>query len=691
MENKIVPEKGKIEYVIGIDFGHGETSAAICRIDSNKDPEDIDMTGTGKKTIPSTLYIEKNEGEEDVYIGQDAIAKYGSGGKGSFHAYFKQSIEEYDEAKIPSIKVMRLFMSEVYKAICHKRAGELMEGDRIKQNHVVFIACPSQSQKWGGQAMQNYVRLALDAGLPIAGVTIEDKFSMSGIVRESRAAYIRMLQKEEASQKALKGILVIDYGSSTIDITYYKEGEKPIDKGYPIGASHVEQKIQDFLKEYHDDLDEDQNPDALKLIERDYPYMNTQCLYRIRSAKEVFYEQYSSANCIQVAYRFMPRLNAKKIDVEIPKETINNKILTKYIKEVESAFEDFRDKVINNNKVTLMVLTGGASRMDFVEASAKSVFGNDVVLLPPQDPSLTVSNGIATAGRADVKMYHLIQEIRGNASIMKPSLYSKVKSAMVDEITNKVINVLSSEYYTFKDGSYPYSYSDKKCTIKLLEKNVKSAIDNINYKEALNNIYVNVLSNHINSSVSPVLRKYTQTYFPTFKVDAIRSFNAPSGLTLNVSSSQLSTLDSIVKESVNTIEEGFFEFVGKTVLNLGVAAILGVGAVVDNIAIAGIRGIQGLIGIDKKKRVEYISLDDYTNAVSDLTMSYRDNETNLEYEKRKKVYTEFQNRESGYKSQIKNNIENHFPLEINDIETPGYQLIQHYLFNEFNHIQMLIK
>ena len=88
-----------------------------------------------------------------------------------------------------------------------------------------------------------------------------------GIVRESRAAYIRALQKDDVKQYATEGILVVDYGSSTIDITYYKEGDNPIDRGYPLGASEVERGIFDYLKEPHNDLGEDQNPNIMKDIE----------------------------------------------------------------------------------------------------------------------------------------------------------------------------------------------------------------------------------------------------------------------------------------------------------------------------------------------------------------------------------------------------------------------------------------
>ena len=46
------------KYVIGIDFGHGETSAAIARINS-PELKDVDL-GCGKKNIPSAILIRKD-------------------------------------------------------------------------------------------------------------------------------------------------------------------------------------------------------------------------------------------------------------------------------------------------------------------------------------------------------------------------------------------------------------------------------------------------------------------------------------------------------------------------------------------------------------------------------------------------------------------------------------------------------
>ena len=68
-------EKKKIEYLIGIDLGHGETSAALCPtqwetpVEQLEAAKDLDMGGN-KKVIPSAITILDNG---NAYIGEAAF------------------------------------------------------------------------------------------------------------------------------------------------------------------------------------------------------------------------------------------------------------------------------------------------------------------------------------------------------------------------------------------------------------------------------------------------------------------------------------------------------------------------------------------------------------------------------------------------------------------------------------------
>lgn len=670
-KNFTVPNPEQIEYVIGIDFGHGETSAAITRIEGNNDPEDIEIT-RGKKAIPSVMHIDL---EGKLTLGDEAVHRYTKEG-GDFYAYFKQSPDILDEQKNPNVAVMKLYMKRVYETICYQRAGELMEGDRIRQNHIVFIACPSKSQKWDDQAMQNYVQLALDAGLPIAGVSIDDKFTLSGIVRESRAAYIRMLQKDEAAQKSKEGILVVDYGSSTIDITYYKEDENPVDKGYSLGASIVEESIFNYLQEYHEDLDGDQAPDFLKsLKEQNFP-LYTGVLYKMRKQKETFYTDFSFANSIEISYKF-PRIYGKiELDVEISKETLAQKILKDYIADVKRAFADFKENVIKDKPITLLVLTGGASRMNFVHDLAKSVFGN-VKMLPPQDPSLTVSNGIATAGRADIKLYYMAKELLNKK--IPDKVYQDVKNNTIENILNLVIAEVHRVYNNFKQGLS----SPLKNNLADLEVLVKQNINSLKskYRFELDSAFRENLQKYINNEIQLDIQKYKDKYFPTYKISAPTKYNTPQNISISFTPENLNTINATIGDSVDEITDSFVEGVGKLAWNIIMGIIvIGVGGLIN-----ATRAIGNLF---RDKPVKYIDID---KELDDVTLSLNDKNTILNDSKRKKVYDTFISKKENYKTSLKNDISNKMPSFKAECNATAKEIISQYIIDEINSIQLQIK
>lgn len=688
----IVPQEGVIEYVIGIDFGHGETSAAISRVDSKDDPEDIVFAGSKQKTIPSAIFIHEDpNGEETVYIGDHAVAEYGKGEGNRFDAYFKESPDSLDEDNNPKISLMKKFMWEVYKTICLRRSGELMEGDRIKNNHVVFIACPSESQKWGENAMKNYVQLALDAGLPIAGAAVNNKYFLSGIVRESRAAYIRALQKHEVSLKASEGILVIDFGSSTIDMTYYKKGEKPVDKGYSIGASSVEERIYEYLKHDHPELGRGQNPHALQEIELNHPSIKTSCVFSMRKAKESFYTGYEYANEMEVQFKFRP-LSNEKLDVDISKDNLENIILPDYIRLVNDAFEDFKTEVIQKSPVTLLVLTGGASQMNFVERIAKSVFGENVQLLPPQDPSLTVSNGIATAGRADINLYYLSKNLFSDPTVANPTIIDGVIEDASTCIAEEVIRDMLSYYESFKNQISQESVAELK---KRISSSLKSS--NNSYINRINTSFQTKLKYYIqNTIVDKTLKKYIEKYFPYFDFGQIKSKELGT-LNVEISDSTLSTLNTAMENSVKQIEDSALIEAVKIIWDI-VALLLSAIAKFEAEIIARARNVGKYVWDEIKgnahKESDKWKAPTYDDILNDLVAEINDENTKLDKTKREKVYKAFNDNKSSYQNTLKSSILNKFKYDSdlrNKINEASKTSVAQYAIEEITDIQRLIK
>lgn len=259
------PITEKTEFIIGIDFGHGETSARFYNL-QNQDQDDIDIL-PGQKVIKSAVAILRQEGVETICVGDSAIQKAPMAI--DFQVSFKK---RPSEMKPDERKRMVSFMKGVYEGILDRHP------DYKTRDHRVFIARPSQDKIWKNEE-DAYIAIAEEAGLPVAGIQ-----------KESRAAYFRARTQPDSKidNQVEKGVLIVDFGSSTIDFTYLnKELSQPIDDGANLGANAVETSLLKYALSHPQDAT---MPEFAKIYGNETnSNAYNQLLYKFRVAKEEFY------------------------------------------------------------------------------------------------------------------------------------------------------------------------------------------------------------------------------------------------------------------------------------------------------------------------------------------------------------------------------------------------------------------
>ena len=233
MVQLVRPDKNKHQYIIGIDFGHGETSAAIC-----KKPD-------GGYHIADAAFHPNNLVENS-----------------QLSVCFKQAPQQIDGERET---LMIAYMKTVYERILENKEC-LKEG-----NHIVYIARPSG---WVEEETKElYRKMAIQAGIPLGGLT-----------SESRAAIFYAMSPNVGFSKIVtQGAIVFDLGSSTLDFTYLSDNiEKPIDYGYDLGASIIERTIYEELLLPIDKVD--------SFLEK-YPFYSNALLFKARQIKEEAYSK----------------------------------------------------------------------------------------------------------------------------------------------------------------------------------------------------------------------------------------------------------------------------------------------------------------------------------------------------------------------------------------------------------------
>lgn len=432
------------EFIIGIDFGHGETSACFYDLKGGNEPQkDLDILN-GRKVIKSAVAILEQEGTETISVGDAAIqnAPYAK----DFQISFK---------KRPSVMTsierhrMLLFMKGVYSEIIDRHP------DFKTRNHVVYIARPSQDKLWKSEE-EAYLKIAEDAGLPIAGIQ-----------KESRAAFFRARTQPDSKidSQVKTGVLIVDFGSSTIDFTYLNSKlPKPIDDGCPLGASEVEETLLDYaMKNISDNF----MPTFAQLYGKNIesnPY--NQILFKFRLAKEDYYKNKMPAFNVQFDYGDLTSSEEEPIcpqynfgGIKIPTDKVNE-ILGKnkqggYIWKVKEAVKSFKHDKLKDNKVACVYLTGGASRMDFVRQIFMEIFNLDEAHCPSDDnPSVIVSQGVAHLSYADIVTNGVAEELKKKAheAISTYDWKGNITRILYDGIKSKIKNEACDFMKKYRDG-----------------------------------------------------------------------------------------------------------------------------------------------------------------------------------------------------------------------------------------------
>ena len=685
------------KYVIGIDFGHGETSAAIACIHSSE-LKDVDL-GCGKKNIPSAILIRENDGEREVYIGHYAISEFEESydeKTDTFKCSFKEipsSLTKHGE------DVLKSFFKSVYDTILSKNVFP----DINKDNHVVAIACPSNKKKWTDGEVELYRKLASDAGLPIVCYqnTKLPEYHISGIVRESRAAYIKAQKSSEKANYVHGGALTIDFGSSTVDLTYYNPNNNIIlDYGTEkdLGAQKVELAIFNHLcnlcnpcnlcnkyaslKRISDAITKkDTNIPNYEILENAYYAL----LLKIRFQKENYYKGVSGKK-LKVELDLFDATHGlydEKINERISSDELDV-LLTEYKNDIIDDFTKFKKEHLNDLPVSMLILTGGASHMGFIRDISETIFNPNMVE-KDTDPEFTISRGVTLAGQADINVARLLEKLLRDNSIANAAIWAQVKEQAANNLADAIIKDMQNRYTKLKNGEVK--------TIKVLSEDMKAFVSQLNHNAYLNSSYADCLFAYINSSVYAKLKTILTEFFPAIPQSRIQQISTNSQFNIEFDNSLIGAISLAVSNSVSQIADGFLRWTFKTMLNLGLLSIDGAVKLIDSaasLAEKGVRKLAKTAGL-KADWNQIFGNYDFGKLTEALFVKYRDEDTELNEAQREKVYDIFISNKENYKRDLINSIQ----VAIGDsaetkVNTSARIEIRKYIISSISSVRLLL-
>lgn len=543
---ELVKPNRQHQYVVGIDFGHGETSAAICELQwnmaaghANMDPVDIRINerNTGnEKVLVSAISIVNGEQPQ---IGENAFDSKQLDENAAIRVCFKQPpVDVNGEAE----QLMVTYMSAVYKKIRE------MQPELTDTNHVVYIARPSG---WTTTKQKDlYKQMALYARIPLAGLTSESRAAIFYALNAPNIGFTKQLEQ---------GAIVFDLGSSTLDFTYLSNEEKPIDYGYPLGASIIDRAIFE---------DKILSNDKVQMLLQHNPQYENALLFKARQIKEDIYKKEDNSEIDQSfllgtivsrgcnEYQQLKRefVEIEYANIDDLNQSIENK--SQYISKLKEALIDFQQNHITGKTIHGVFLTGGASRMKFIQDLICRTYNlkKDQVRVDPDNPSLTISRGIAMLGRADSVSEELVASLQKKIKGKDISyVYNNFITTLSNQICNSAWEIVETELRRFKDSNIDMSVND-------LEANIRNAIQ-VYANSSLSKQITSAIQSTISSSAEDIRKELNQIisfYAPGKELKPLKQTNSEvqtKEIEQQINSLVNKIIDSITEQVTDNISE----------------------------------------------------------------------------------------------------------------------------------------
>ena len=440
---------------VGFDIGHCETTATITRL-NNGQPEVVQANVDGRNTVVLSQIRLTNE-QMNMLKGNlrpdrallERLGKISIGEiydyndkEGETFSYFKVSPDHFDDvcAKTDAGRAAGITHGQVMACLIYTVMENTLTGNALSKSDLnqltLYIGCPT-TEKWtGAKPSRQYAELAKRATGAKSVL----------IIPESRAALYSSLEKK--SYKALsaeKGVIVFDFGSSTADCTFMRLGVGKMEYSWDLGAHSIEDNMAKLVMEgiFRENGMFDLTDQSMKNL-----------INECRKFKEIYFKNGPSnmtANVrdtdgnrhfceVRIDKDFMRRaIEEQQIKVADHDNQIQFGTWSALCREFLSTAKTEMQR--KRYEASSIVLTGGASRMPFIEELCKAVYGDNVQIYKEDNPSHTVSAGLGWLPVVEDNFDESVKAVEESIKADTSCGLEKLKT----EIKNKIFEICCEE------------------------------------------------------------------------------------------------------------------------------------------------------------------------------------------------------------------------------------------------------
>ncbi len=398
---------------IGFDLGDGESCLSVYDTEQTTTmPLEYSITGT--TAFPTVVGVDQ---EGVTHIG-NLVQTHMSEIRVCFKRDFRTQTEDVKQSYQRFIEGVMTHLGNNYPALL--------------QDDYQFVV--GQPADWDETLLTQFVDILKNGG-------IHDPLLTS----EPRAALVYFKKSNELgiAPRLLKGsVLIVDFGSSTLDFAYIKDGDT--DRATIFGDPRLggglmdEQIVMESIKR----LKDDQERGIMRNLMRNDPNRRSQLMIEARKLKEMFFvhEGKGSAGDVRKScpifakgmMSFSLQLNAEILHAVVtkPQPLLGG----------NSLYSQLQDQLNHAKRHTqqvppkLIILTGGASQMGFFRQLCRDTLKRaDTILCYSRTPSYDIARGLALAGQSEANMKALKAEVQ--AYVEGEAVEALVQNRLPDLVT----------------------------------------------------------------------------------------------------------------------------------------------------------------------------------------------------------------------------------------------------------------
>ena len=408
---------------IGFDLGDGESCLSVYDT-NNPSIMPIECSLTGTTSFPSV--VATNE-EGEIFIG-----KHVHDDMLSVRACFKRDF------RLQTADVVQSYHYFLQGVMAQLRANypSLLSGE------YQFVV--GQPADWEQETLQQFTALLEKNGIQKPLLTSEPRAAL---------VYFQSSRTFGLDSKLLSGsVLMVDFGSSTLDFAYIANGDTDHTKVFGdahLGGGMMDEQI--VLEAIYAIKDEDKKQTLLTLLQEDAS-RRSKWLMEARALKEAYFNavnEEGDANLVLQKTCPVMMKGIQKITLQLSPAILYTLIMepqpllngNSFYTQLQNALHK-ANQLTQDNPPKLILLTGGASQMPFFRTLCQETLcKKDAVLRYSDTPAYDIARGLAIAGYNEHQLLALKEALWSylNESTMEgiikehlPALVNPLASIMID-------------------------------------------------------------------------------------------------------------------------------------------------------------------------------------------------------------------------------------------------------------------